>query len=368
MKRAKTEDERYLLRCIDLASEGEGFVSPNPMVGCVIVRSGRTVGEGYHARFGGPHAEIAALRIAGRRARNATLYVNLEPCSHHGKTPPCVDAIIDAGIKKVVVCSTDPNPLVAGRGVRRLRRSGIQVSTGTLCKESERLNERFFTFMKTGLPFVGMKAAQTLDGRVTDFRGTSKWITSELAQKEAHRLRSSYDAILVGANTVSRDNPQLTVRRVKGRNPLRVVLDPRLRLTPRAALFDTRRAGTLIFTSARAMSKRKSSVAKLSQRGVYILGLDKGSPLDLRVILRTLAALGVSSVLVEGGPYTMGEFVQQKLVNRLHWFVAPKLLGEGLHTLTLKPPVSLKSSIVLRDATVRTVGKDFLIEGLLCYH
>ena len=367
MKRAKTEDERYLLRCIELASKGVGFVSPNPMVGCVIVRNRQVVGEGYHTRFGGPHAEIEALRRAGRRARGATLYVNLEPCSHHGKTPPCVEAIIGAGIKKVVACSADPNPLVAARGVRRLRRSGIQVSTGKLRKESERLNERFFTFMRTRLPFVGIKAAQTLDGCVTDFRGASKWITSETARKEAHRLRSSYDAILVGANTVSRDNPQLTVRRVKGRNPLRVVLDPSLRLNPRAALFDTRRAGTLVFTSARAMSMRKSTVAKLSHRGVYILGLDKGSPLNLRVILRTLAALGVSSVLVEGGPFTTGKFVQQKLVNRLHCFVAPKLVGEGLQTLTLKSPLSLKSSIALRDITVRTVGPDFLIEGLLCY-
>lgn len=367
MKRAQAKNERYLLRCMELASKGVGFVSPNPMVGSVIVRNGRIVGEGYHARFGGPHAEIEALRIAGRKARGATLYVNLEPCSHHGKTPPCVDAIIDAGIKKVVVSSADPNPLVAGRGVRRLRRSGIQVCTGELRNESERLNERFFTFMKTRLPFVGIKAAQTLDGRVTDFRGASKWITSEAARKESHRLRSSYDAILVGSNTASHDNPQLTVRRVKGRNPLRVVLDPRLRLNPSAALFDTRRAGTLVFTSARTMSMRKSAVAKLSHRGVYILGLDKGSPFDLRLILRTLAALGVSSVLVEGGPFTTGEFVQQKLANRLHWFVAPKLLGEGLHALTLKYPLSLKSSIALRDVTLRTIGPDFLIEGLLCY-
>jgi diaminohydroxyphosphoribosylaminopyrimidine deaminase/5-amino-6-(5-phosphoribosylamino)uracil reductase len=365
MKPTNSVDEKYLQRCLALASRGSGFVSPNPMVGCVIVKNGKIVGEGYHKFFGGPHAEVEALRRAGRRARGATLYVNLEPCSHHGKTPPCAEAILSAGIAKVVACSSDPNPLVAGQGVRRLRRAGVEVKIGLLQKESGRLNERFLTFMRTGLPFVGLKIAQTLDGKVADTRGRSKWITSKQARVEAHRLRSRYDAILVGANTVSLDNPRLTVRHVRGRNPLRVVFDPGLRLNPDAAIFDTRKAGTLVFTSARAMSARRSVVSRMSKRGVYMLGLDKGKPFDLRVVLKTLAALGVSSLLVEGGPTTASEFFKKNLVQKVHLFVANKILGDGVNSVVLKSPRSIASPFTLHDAKFRPVGPDFLIEGSL---
>jgi len=335
------------------------------MVGCVIVRNGTVVGEGYHRQFGGPHAEVEALRRAGRRAKGATLYVNLEPCSHRGKTPPCVDAIIRAGIVRVVACSADPNPLVSGRGVKKLRRAGIRVGIGLLRKESEKLNERFFTFMRTRLPFVGVKIAQTLDGRVADSHGESKWITSRGARKEGHRLRTQYDAIIVGANTIMVDNPRLTVRHVKGRNPLRVIFDPTLRLKLRSEVFNTRKAGTLVFTSARAMSRKKHVVARLSRQGVYLLGLDKGKPFDLGVVLRTLAALGVSSVLIEWGPSTASEFLSRHLVNKVHVFVAQRILGGGISSVALKPPLSLISSLKLHDVTCRGVGQDYLIEGSL---
>ncbi len=365
MKSSRTSDAQYLRTCLNLASRGSGFVSPNPMVGCVIVKHDTIVGEGYHRVFGGPHAEREALRRAGLKARGATLYVNLEPCSHQGKTPPCVDAIIKAGIRRVVLCSSDPNPLVSGRGANKLRRAGIHVSMGLLRKESEQLNERFFSFMRKRVPFVGLKIAQTIDGRVADFSGRSRWITSKEARVEAHRLRSQYDAILVGANTILLDNPQLTVRHVKGRNPLRVVFDPNLRLRPSAAVFDTRKAGTLIFASARAMSARKSVVEKMSKQGVYILGLDKGKPFDLEVVLRTLAALGVSSVLIEGGPATASVFLRKQLVDKVHFFVARKILGGGISSLTLKPSPPLASIITLRDVTCRPMGPDYLIEGSL---
>lgn len=365
MKPTREFDERQLRKCLDLAYRGSGFVSPNPLVGCVIVKNRRIVGEGYHKLFGGPHAEMEALRRAGRQAKGATLYVNLEPCSHPGKTPPCVDGIINAGIVRVVACSADPNPLVSGRGTKRLRQAGIQVRSGLLRKESERLNERFFTFMQTRLPFVGLKIAQTLDGKVADPRGRSRWIISKQALVEAHRLRSQYDAVLVGANTVSLANPLLTVRHIKGRNPLRVVFDPTLRLNPKAAVFDTRKAGTLVFTLAEAMSARKSVVARMSKQGVYMLGLDKGKPFDLGVVLRTLAALGVSSVLVEGGPSTAGEFLRKRFVDKVHMFVAHKILGGGINSVALNAATSLSSLVTLRDVTCRSVGPDYLIEGSL---
>ncbi len=365
MKSTSEIDKAYLRECMTLASRGRGFVSPNPMVGCVIVKKGRIVGEGFHRVFGGPHAEVEALRKAGRRAKGATLYVNLEPCSHYGKTPPCVDAIINAGISSVVTCTADPNPLISGRGAKWLRKAGIEVRVGLLRNEAERLNERFFTFMRTRLPFVGLKIAQTLDGRVADPLGKSRWITSKQARIEAHRLRSQYDAVLVGAATVALDDPRLTVRHVKGRNPLRVVFDPSLRLKSNAAVFDTRKAGTLVFTSARAMSMRKTTLARLSRQGVYVLGLDKARPFDLEVVLKTLAALGVSSVLVEGGPFTAGEFLRNGLVDRVHVFLAHKFLGGGISSVALKHSPTLASLITLHEVTCQPVGPDFLIEGSL---
>ena len=365
MNRSKETDERHLRQCLALAFRGNGFVSPNPMVGCIIVKDGRIVGKGYQKSFGGPHAETEALRKAGGQARGATLYVNLEPCTRRGKTPHCVDAIISNGIKRVVACSADPNPLASSRGARKLRRAGIRVDLGLLRTESERLNERFFAFVRTRLPFVGLKIAQTIDGKVADTRGRSKWITSKHARKEVHRLRSEYDAILVGANTIALANPQLTVRNVKGRNPLRVVFDPTLRLKPSAAVFNTWKAGTLVFTSARAMSARKSVVAKMSRQGVYMLGLDKAKPFDLLVVLKTLAALGVSSVLVEGGPFTAGEFLKRECVNKVHVFVAHKILGGGINSITMKPSPSLASPIALHDVTCRSLGPGYLIEGSL---
>lgn len=352
-----------LNRCFELARKGEGWVSPNPMVGCVIVKDGRIVGEGIHRRFGGPHAERAALRAAGGKVRGATLYVNLEPCSHHGKTPPCVDAIIGSGIRRVVASCLDPNPVVHGKGFAALRNAGVLVEVGLLRKQAEALNEPFFHFMKTKLPFVGLKVAQTLDGRVADVRGESKWITSEQSRKEGHRLRSVYDAILVGAGTIKKDNPELTVRAVRGRSPIRVVLDPRLSLPLKSKVFRTRDAETLILSAARAMTRNKQKVRALSARGVKILGLAKGHRFEPAQILRILAALGISSVLVEGGPTTASRFLTVRQVNRIHSFIAPALLGGGLATFVARPPISLTRRILLKNVTITKIGTDVLIEG-----
>jgi diaminohydroxyphosphoribosylaminopyrimidine deaminase/5-amino-6-(5-phosphoribosylamino)uracil reductase len=360
----KTFNENVMMRrCVELARKGAGMVNPNPMVGCVIVRNGKIVGEGFHKKFGGPHAEIIALKHAGKKTKGAALYVSLEPCAHFGKTPPCTDAIIQAGISQVVIASKDPNPLVSGKGIRRLRRAGIQVNVGVLQKEAELLNEKFFKFMKTGLPFVGIKLAQTLDGRIADVAGKSKWITSQTARKEVHRLRKDYDAVFVGANTVLQDNPELTVRLVNGRNPVRVVVDGRLSLPTSQALFNTTAAPTWLLTSAKAVKANIQKVQKLVLQGVRVLPVSSAYRIDAESILRSLAAEGVSSVLIEGGAYTVGGFVNRFLADKLYLFVAPKILGDGWNGFYLETPRHLHKSIKLAMTKVVLLGEDVLIEA-----
>lgn len=355
--------EKYMNRCFELALKGYGFVSPNPLVGCVIVKNGHVVAEGYHKRFGGPHAEVNALSSAGRKARGATLYVNLEPCVHFGKTPPCADTIIEAGISKVIAGSRDPNALVGGKGFEKLKRAGITVHNAILRRQAERLNEKFYSFMKTGLPFVGVKVAQTVDGRLADYRGTSKWITSEASRREAHQIRAGYDAVLVGANTVAIDNPQLTVRFAKGNNPVRVVLDGNLNVTPERRIFNTGASGTILFTSRRAFRKKSSVVRKMHRQGVRVIPLDDGPDLNMQRVLRQLSVLGISSVLVEGGSRTISAFLSARHVNKVHCFVAPTLLGGGVNSFFLKNPRSLRGSIRLNDTQTRILGADLLLEG-----
>jgi diaminohydroxyphosphoribosylaminopyrimidine deaminase/5-amino-6-(5-phosphoribosylamino)uracil reductase len=357
-------DEHTIMdRCLMLARKGAGNVSPNPMVGCVIVRNGKIVGEGFHEKYGGPHAEIIALKLAGRKAKGAVLYVSLEPCVHFGKTPPCTDAIIRSGISQVVIASMDPNPRVSGKGIRRLRGAGIHVNVGLLQKEARLLNEKFFKFMSTGLPYVGIKLAQTLDGRIADVAGKSKWITSEAARKEVHRLRNEYDAVLVGANTVLRDNPELTVRFVKGRHPVRIVVDGRLSLPASRAIFDTSASPTWLLTSMKAINLNPPKVKKLVSTGVRVLSVSAGYRLNAESILRTLVAEGVSSVLVEGGADTVDGFVNRLLVDKLYIFTAPKILGGGLNGFSFKSPRILSKPIQLRTTKVSLVGEDILVEA-----
>ncbi|MBI3586820.1 MAG: bifunctional diaminohydroxyphosphoribosylaminopyrimidine deaminase/5-amino-6-(5-phosphoribosylamino)uracil reductase RibD [Ignavibacteriales bacterium] len=362
MKKFSQNDKQFMERCLVLAAQGQGYVNPNPMVGCVIVKNGRIVGEGYHKAFGGPHAEIDALKKAGNNTKNTTLYVNLEPCSHYGKTPPCVDAIIKAGIKKVIIASQDPNSLVAGKGLQKLRNARIDVQLGLLRGEAERLNKKFYTFMKTRVPFVGIKIAQTLDGRIADSFGRSKWITSEEARKETHRIRSEYDAILVGANTVLNDNPELTVRKVPGRNPVRIVLDGRLRINPKSKVFNTRNAETILLTSMQALQKKKRVAALVAKQGVQIVAVGLTAEINPNTILLILGSFGISSVLIEGGGTTISGFLKHKSVNQIHCFVAPKILGDGLSSISLGASVLAKSIQILKPS-VKVVGSDFLLEG-----
>ena len=361
------EDDRMMDRCLKLARKGVGMVSPNPMVGCVIVRNGTVEGEGFHRKFGGPHAEIYALKRAGKKNKGATLYVSLEPCNHFGKTPPCTDAIIQAGISRVVIATKDPNPLVSGKGIRRLRTAGIQVKVGVLQTQAELLNEKFFKFMKTNLPFVSIKLAQTLDGRIADMTGRSKWITSQRARREVHRLRSEYDAVLVGAKTVLHDNPELTVRLVKGRNPVRVVVDGRLSLPVSQALFRTTAAPTWLLTSVQAVQANIRKVQKLVQQGVRVLPVSSTYRLDAESLLRLLAAEGVSSVLIEGGADTVDRFIEQNLADKLYLFIAPKILRGGLDGFCSITPQLLTQSIKLTMTNVSLLGEDVLMEAVFVH-
>jgi diaminohydroxyphosphoribosylaminopyrimidine deaminase/5-amino-6-(5-phosphoribosylamino)uracil reductase len=305
------------------ASRGVGRTHPNPSVGAVIVRGERVVGRGFTSPPGGPHAEINALADAGAKAKGATLYCTLEPCDHQGRTGPCSQAIIDAGVRRVVFAMNDPNPLVNGKGERRLKRAGVQVSKGVLHDAAEALNRPFLKFMRTGLPWVTLKAGITLDGKLATSTGASKWITNETSRGVVHQLRNVVDAIVIGQGTARADDPQLTTRLPDGggRNALRVVLDPELSCPPKLRIFDTTDAPTLIVTRKSVDSKQAR--AFLAQ-GVEVLSTRK---FDLRSVLRALAEGGALHVLVEGGAWTHGSFLAADLVDELVLFVAPTIFG-----------------------------------------
>lgn len=326
-------DEHYMRLAIRLARKGRSYVSPNPMVGAVIVKNGRIIGQGYHKIFGGNHAEINAIKNAGKDITGSTLYVTLEPCCHEGKTPPCTDSIIKHKIARVVVGSVDSNPLVSCQGISYLQSYGVEVKTGVLEKECRNLNEKFFYYMETGLPFITLKYAQTLDGRIATVTGNSKWISSAASLKFAHQLRAEHDAILVGRKTVARDNPELTVRLVKGRNPLRVIVDSGLRISLAAkVLQNISKAPTLIATT------RKSDDAKFKKivsSGIKVITVkaDKKGQVDLKKLFDILAAKQISSILIEGGSHIITSVLKDNLANRIVTVIAPKIIGKGIEAV-----------------------------------
>lgn len=354
-----------------LAARGLGHTSPNPVVGAVIVANGRLVGRGYHQRVGGPHAEVHALNEAGRRARGATLYVSLEPCVHLNKrTPPCVPAIIKAGIRRVVVAMRDPNPSVRGRGVRALRRAGLHVDVGCLREEAARLNESYNHRLRTGRPLVTVKAAMTLDGKIAAAGGESRWITGEAARRDAHRLRARADAILVGIGTVLADDPRLTVRLGRrqgparaGARPLRVVLDSRLRFPLRAKmLWEPSGGQVIVITTSRAHDARIKKIEHQGARVIQVAADRRG--VSLPAALRTLADLGVNHVVVEGGAEVNAALLQGRLVDRLVLYMAPKLLGgrDALSVIGGSAP-RLADAISLDDVTITKIGPDLRVEA-----
>lgn len=326
-------DAYFISKCLKLAAKGKGQVSPNPLVGCVIVKNGKIIGSGYHKKFGGPHAEIEAFASTKKAVRGATLYVNLEPCSHHGKTPPCADAIIAKEIKRVVIGTMDPNPLVAGNGIAKLRAAGIDVTYGVLPDECAELNRFFFKFIQKRLPYVTMKAGQTLDGAIAARSGDSKWITSAESRTVVHEMRAVYDAVLVGSGTARADDPELTVRLTKGRNPKRIILDTNLGLPLKLKLFmENAEKNVYLLTSAKAIAKKARKTQQLLNCGIHIISV-KTTPdgrLSPKSILTELGKLGIASVLLEGGSNLYTSFLKASLIDEICLFIAPKILGAGL--------------------------------------
>ncbi|WP_232470179.1 MULTISPECIES: bifunctional diaminohydroxyphosphoribosylaminopyrimidine deaminase/5-amino-6-(5-phosphoribosylamino)uracil reductase RibD [Methylococcus] len=353
------EDHRFMAHALRLAEKGLYTTDPNPRVGCVLVQGNEVVGEGWHQRAGGPHAEIVALRDAGERARDATAYVTLEPCSHHGRTPPCADALIEAGVRRVAVAMQDPNPRVAGRGLERLRRAGIDVSCGLLWQEAERLNPGFIKRMRSGLPFVRSKLAMSLDGRTALASGESKWITGEVARQDVHRLRARSSAIVTGIGTVRADDPLLSARPDEATDleqPARVILDSRLRSPANARVF--RQAGrTLVLTTASDPPARQA----LLNAGAEVLEVqpDAAGRPELTAVLRLLGRMEFNEVLFEAGATLNGALLLAGVVDEWTVYLAPCVLGDearGLFRLPGLAGMADRQELAIVDA--RRVGRD----------
>jgi diaminohydroxyphosphoribosylaminopyrimidine deaminase/5-amino-6-(5-phosphoribosylamino)uracil reductase len=350
-----------------LAEKARGRTSPNPMVGAVVVKQGAVIGRGYHKRAGELHAEAIALKKAGTAAKNATLYVTLEPCSHTNKrTPPCTPLVMQSGVKRVVVAMIDPNPQVSGRGIRTLRKRGIEVATGVLEAEAAKLNEAFVKYITFGLPFVTLKIAQTLDGKIATAKGESKWITGDQARAEGQWLRNSSDAILVGINTVLKDDPSLTVRIPGGRDPLRVVVDSMLRTPADATIIRQKSSAPTIV--AALSSAPKARIRNLQDAGAEVLLVKSAAGrVDLRDLMKKLGRRGIMSVLIEGGAEVHASAIMSRIVDKIVLFVAPMLMTgrDSLCSIGGISPARLSQAIKLHNISVRFVGRDLLVEGYL---
>jgi diaminohydroxyphosphoribosylaminopyrimidine deaminase/5-amino-6-(5-phosphoribosylamino)uracil reductase len=350
-------------QALALARRGLGKTSPNPMVGAVIVKEGRVIARGYHRRFGADHAEVDALKHAQEDVAGSTLYVTLEPCRHFGKTPPCTDAIIKSKIGKVVIAMLDPDPHMRGESVKLLNQKGIKTVVGVLEDEARALNEKYVKHRTAGVPYVTLKWAQTLDGRIATAQGKSRWIASPSSLKLAHQLRAAHDAILVGVDTVLKDDPELTVRLVKGRNPLRVILDSHLRIPLDAKVLTNQSAArTLVAATPRA---DKTKLAALRKKGIEVLKIppDKDGKVDLKKLLQTLGGRDISSLLVEGGGAVITSFLRLKLADKLIAIIAPKIMGAGTDAVGDLNITDLNKALKLSFTRVYRSGVDIVLEG-----
>ncbi len=338
------EEEKYIKIALDLAKKAKGMTSPNPCVGAVIVKDGKVLGKGFHKFAGGPHAEIYALRQAGKKAEGATMYVSLEPCSRFGRTPPCTDAIIRSGIKRVVAAIKDPNPLNNGRGLRILRTCGIKTAVGFLEAEAGEINEDFIKYITRKMPFVAVKVAQSLDGKIATRTGDSKWISGDKAREFVHKLRSEHDVVMVGAGTVLKDDPLLTAR-IKGKRvkqPLRIILAGKASIPDKARIFNSKGGEVVI-----AATKKKDG------------------RVDIKALLKELAKRQITSVLIEGGGETVASALEAGVVDKVYFFIAPKIIGGRKATTSVEGEGAEKvgKAIRLKRMSFRKIGDDLLIEG-----
>ncbi len=352
-------DEFFIRHTLRLAAKAKGTTSPNPMVGAVIVKRGEIIAEDFHKKPGTLHAEALAIAKAGQRAAGSTLYVNLEPCCHTEKrTPPCTGAVINAGIGRVVIAMTDPNPKVSGKGIRELEKAGIEVKSGILEEEAKTLNEVYIKYITTGKPFVTLKIAMTLDGKIATPEGQSKWITGERARKIVHILRSRADAVMTAIGTVKADNPQLTARISKGRNPLRIVIDPHLEISPDARILNIP-PETIIVTKNNDSLK----INYLDKSGIKILLFKE--KLDLNWLLEILGKMEITSLLIEGGSSLNAHALEDGIVDKVMFFIAPKIIGgrQSYPAVGGSTYRKLEEAHRIKDMKIRRIGEDFLIEG-----
>ena len=366
----RDKDLRFMERAFELAKKGEGFVSPNPLVGAVIVKDGKIIGEGYHAAFGEDHAEVMAIDSASDNVEGADLYVNLEPCSHYGKTPPCSLKVIRSGIKRVFIANTDPNPKVAGGGISQLEDKDIEIYEGLLAEEGRKLNESFFHYMEKKRPFYNLKVAQTIDGYIAAPGGDARWISGEKSREYAHYLRHKLDAVLVGRGTAELDDPQLTVRHLNGdvSQPTRVILDSNLKISLKAKLFkEARRGGHLsdiiIFTGPDVDAVKKSRFQELPGVRIIELALNDNNQLDLNDLSQKLINFDLINIMIEGGSRLNYSFLKAGLLDKYYIFISPKILGgdDGIPVFAGSAPDKIYKSDKINIDKTEKFGEDILI-------
>lgn len=342
-------DEKYMKIALNLATEGEGKVNPNPLVGAVVVKDNKIIGSGYHKYYGGPHAEVYALQEAGENANGADIYVTLEPCSHYGKTPPCCDAIINAGIKRCIIAMKDPNPLVCGRGIKKMQEAGIEVISGIMEKESQSLNKIFIKYITTKIPYVFLKTAITMDGKIATKTGDSKWISNEEAREEVQVLRNKYMGIMVGINTVISDNPRLTSRIANGVDPYRIIIDPNLKIDDKYNIIKNNKdKKTIVVTSEKNIGTQKYLMLKGYDVDFITM---KGFDFKILEILKKLGEKSIDSILIEGGSKVISKVIKEKVLDEGVLFIAPKIVGDssavsivsGMDTINMCDAIKLKN-------------------------
>jgi len=352
--------KKYMGLAIRLAEKGRGLTSPNPMVGCIIVKRGRIVGRGWHKKAGTEHAEVLAISEAGKKAANSTMYVNLEPCSHWGRTPPCTEKIVEAGVREVIIGMKDQNPLVDG--FRELKFRGLKTKIGILEKEAKKLNEAYIKYIKNKRPFVIVKVAMSLDGRIATSTGSSKYITSREARTYVHGLRSEVDAVMVGLNTVLRDNPELTPRLVKGKDPMKIVVDSKLKI-PKSCNLMKEPAKLIIAATNKAP---KSSIKRLQHKGAtVIIAKSKNGMVDLEDLMKQLGKHEITSVMIEGGSQLNSSAIKAGVVDKVLIFTAPKLIGNGIGAIGSLGIKKISNAIDIKNPVCRRIGNDMMVEGYL---
>jgi len=359
----KSLDDYYMGQALKLALKAKGKTFPNPLVGALVVKDGKIIGRGFHAQAGFAHAEIVALDEAGKKAKGATLYVTLEPCAHTGRTPPCINRIIGSGIKEAVVGMIDPNPLNNGKGVMLLRQSNIKVRVGVLAERLKKINESFIKYISLRIPFVTVKVAESLDGRIATRTGDSKWITSDKSRAFAHRMRKDYDAIMVGVNTVLRDNPSLNAW-LPGKKLIKIVVDSNLSISENSNIF-AKDSQVIIITLASRPGQETENRKRLAAKARIIEVKEKAGQINLRDALKRLARLQISNIIVEGGGTLIGSLFDERLVDKILFFISPKIIGgkDAVSSVMGNGVKRVDQAIKLRDLKIRRFGEELLVEA-----